>query len=223
MLRLIAPLLACLLVACQNTGYQRARAASERTEGYGEELERLARGIGLASEALRTLAENPGDSPRSNRETFQTFERERLNVLASAEDARRAFERMDGKAERFFGAWGEDAAAIQGADLKKSAETRRAALEAHYTTLEKGQTELDQALERYLQELLDLRLYLEHDLTAAGIASAREPLARLLADGQALRERIGTQVRAADGARASLAPLKEQAPAPRTPAEARVR
>lgn len=217
------PLLAFLLVACQSSGYHQARAASDRTENYGEELERLAKGIDQAAAALRTLAENPGDSPRSNRETFQTFEREQLNLRDAAADARRAFERMETKAELFFGAWSEDTAAIQGADLRKSAETRRSALEAGFRTLGSGQVELEKALEGFLAELEDLRLYLEHDLTAAGIGSAREPLTRVQTDARTLRERLGAQARAAEAARASLEPLKDQAPPPRAPARAEPR
>lgn len=215
MLRTLAslPLVALLLVhGCANAGYERASATADKTGAYRENLGRLAEVIGLASEGLRALSENPGDSPRSNRETFETYARELTNLEAAAERSRKTYGRMDGRAERFFGGWNEDTARIANADLKRGAEERRVALQANYERLAQGQLELDAALERFVRELTDLRLYLEHDLTAAGIATARATIQQAFADGAALQQRLAAQARATEAARAALAPLQAQAP-----------
>jgi hypothetical protein len=198
--------------ACQSSGYERAGATADKATKYREDLVRLREEVALASEALRALSENPGDSPRSNQGTFQTFARELANLEASAKRSRKDYGRMDGRAEEFFGAWSADAARIANADLKHSAEQRRAALEANFVTLEKGQLEVDQALTQHVQALTDLRLYLGHDLTAAGIASARSTLTKVFAEGKALEERVAAQIRATDSAHESLEPLKDLAP-----------
>lgn len=198
--------------ACASSGYERASAAADKTTAYRETLVRLHEQVGLAGEALRALSENPGDSPRSNHETFETYERELANLEAASQRAHKIYGRMDGRADRFFGGWNEDSARIENAELKKSAESRRAALQANYETLARGQLEVDLALERYVGQLQDLRLYLENDLTSAGIASARATIERAFASGSALQDQLAAQARATDAARDSLAPLKELAP-----------
>jgi predicted secreted protein len=211
MLRIPA-LVLVLTSACSSSGYERASAAADKTGAYRDNLVRLEQQVGLAAEALRALSENPGDSPRSNKETFETYTRELANLEAASKRSRKTYGKMDGRAERFFGGWNEDTARITNADLKHSAEGRRAALQANYATLERGQAEVDLALARFVGELTDLRVYLEHDLTAAGIASARSTIEQAFASAAALRAQLGAQVRASDSARGSLEPLKDLAP-----------
>lgn len=201
-----------LAPGCQTSGYQRAHATAKKTTSYREDLAQLGREAARASEALGTLGENPGDSPRSNQGTFRTFTRELANLEASAERIQKAYGRLDGRAELFFAGWSTDAERIASADLKASAAQRKQALEASFATLEKGQSEVAQVLERHLVSLRDLRLYLEHDLTAAGIESARPTLARVHSEGAALEQRIAAQIRAAEEAQEALEPLRELAP-----------
>jgi hypothetical protein len=198
--------------ACTASGYERASATADKTTTYRDNLVRLDEQVGLTTEALRALSQNPGDSPRSNQETFETFARELANLEARAERSRKTYGKMDGRAESFFGGWSQDAARISDADLKQSAEARRTALQANYQKLAAGQEAADQAVARFVRALGDLRLYLEHDLTAAGIASARRSIEKAFTDGAALQEQLRAQVRATDAARDGLAPLKDLAP-----------
>src|SRR5262245_27794980 len=211
--------------ACAYSGYERARATADKTAAYREDLEHLRAQVGLTTGALRALSENPGDSPRSNRETFETYARELANLEAAGASARKTYGRMDGRAESFFGGWTTDTAEIADADLKHSAEERRAALQANYARLAEGQQGVERALAGFVDDLHDLRTYLEHDLTAAGIASARATIAKTFQNGAALEERIAAQARATDAARGSLEPLKELAPSQQPPltGSARVR
>lgn len=216
---LAAPL-ALLPVACQTSGYARAGKTADKAEDYRDDLLRLREQVASASDALRALGENPGDSPRSNQGTFKTFERELANLEATASRARKDYGRMQERAQLFFGTWNEDAARVTDADLKKGSEERRSALQANFARLEQGQGEVEEALAKHLQSLGDLRLYLATDLTAAGIALAAPTLARVFEEGAALRQRLETQSRAADAAQASLEPLEDLAPV-RTAAGAR--
>jgi len=218
-----APALAfAFLAACASAPYERASTTADTTAEYREHIVQLASEVRLAGDGLRALRDNPGDSPRSNRETFETFARELENLESSVERSREIFERMDGRAASYFGGWSEDSARIIDANLKKSGDSRRSALRANYERLEAGQESLDRELEGYVGRLADLRIYLAHDLTAAGIASARSTIDHALAQAVALRERLREQVRLTDEARDALAPPGEAAPA-RTEASLRVR
>jgi len=209
--------------ACVSSGYERASATADKTAAYRDNLVRLGEEIGLTTEALRALSDNPGDSPRSNQETFETFERELTNLEDGAARSRKTFGKMDGRADTFFGGWSEDSAEITDADLKKSSESRRAALKANYDRLEEGQRAADEALARYVHTLTDLRRYLENDLTAAGIASASASIQRAFPDGAALRKQLEEQVRATDGAREAIEPLQDLAPSQQVRTSGRVR
>jgi len=195
--------------ACASSGYERASATADGTSAYHDDLVRLRQQVGLTTDALRALSENPGDSPRSNQETFETFARELANLEARAGRSRKTYGRMDGRAETFFGGWTEDSARITNVDLKKSAESRRVEMQASYLTLAEGQKASDQALARFVQELADLSLYLENDLTNAGIARARATIQKACADGAALQEQLDEQVRATAAAHEALAPLQD--------------
>jgi len=199
--------------ACHSSGYARAGKAADKTEDYRDDLMRLREQVASASEALQALGENPGDSPRSNQGTFQTFERELANLEDTASRAREDYGRMQERAQLFFGTWTEDAARVTDADLKKSSEERRSALQANFARLEQGQVEVEEAVAKHVQSLTDLRLYLETDLTATGIAMAAPTLARVFQEGETLRQRLESQIRAADQAQASLEPLEDLAPA----------
>jgi hypothetical protein len=200
-----------LLGSCASSGYARASATSDKTAAYHEDVVRLADQVGVATATLRALSENPGDSPRSNRETFETYAREVANLRIASKRARKDYGRLDGRADRFFGGWSEDSARITNAELKRSAEERRAALLASYEKLAQSHLETEVALERFILELDDLRVYLEHDLTAAGIASARKTIEKAFTDAAALQERLGALAEDTERASASLAPLQAQA------------
>lgn len=212
MLRILALLLVLpFALGCASSGYERASATADRTAAYRDDLVQLREQVGLAVEALRALSENPGDSPRSNKETFETYARELANLEAASRRSRKTYGRMDGRAESFFGGWSEDTARITNADLKHSAEGRRAALQANYERLAQGKLAVDLGLAGFVSELTDLSLYLEHDLTAAGIAKARATIETAFASGATLRDQLEAQVRATNSARAALAPLKDLA------------
>lgn len=213
----ILALLPCVILACASgcasrSGYERASATADKTADYRDRVVRLSDQVGLALDGLRALAENPGDSPRSNRETFQTFERELANLESLAKSSRKTYGRMDARAERFFGGWTEESAEITDADLKKSAEQRRAALQSNYEKLAEGQREADHALALFVDELTDLRSYLEHDLTAAGLDEARPTVEKAFVHGAEIRERLDALALATDDARESLTPLRALAP-----------
>jgi len=215
MLRPPALLLCVFLVtgACASrSGYARASATAEKTESYHDLVVSTREQVGLAVDALRALAENPGDSPRSNQETFQTYARELANLESLALLSRKTYGKMDARAELFFSGWTEDAAQITDAELKQSSEARRKALEANYQKLSEGQRETDQALVHFVHQLSDIRLYLEHDLTSDGIASAKKSIDKAFAEGAALQDHLSALAHASDEARAALAPLRAQAP-----------
>ena len=96
-------------------------------------------------------------------------------------------------------------------------------MQASYAHLAQGQKEADQALARFVALLTDLSLYLEHDLTSAGIASARSTIQKAFTDGAALQAQLGEQVRATDEARSALAPLQDLAPSQQRAQAGRVR
>jgi len=219
-----AVLAALAAPAClgSRAGYERASRTADRTATYREHLVRLRDQLGLTAEALGTLRASPDVLPRSNRETFQTFARELTNLDSAVERTRKDYGRMDEGALIFFGGWVSDTAAIQDADLKKRAEERRIALQANYQKVAQGHGELDAALTRHLRELEDLRVYLETDLTPAGITSVDDRIARALAVSSELQERVSDQAHATDAAQSGLTPLQAQAPSQEL-REARVR
>ena len=202
---------ALVLGACASSGYDQARTTVQRAESYGEQLGTLGERLELALEALDTLTRDPLDSPRTSRETYETFRREVANLDVQAKRVERAFGRMDAQAGTFFLDWRSETAAIVDADLKGTAESRRAVLEASFTTLSKGQVEVEAELATVTARMADLVLYLEHDLTRSGLASAREPIQRAFEESRAFLRLLEDQSAAVKAARSALEPLEAQA------------
>jgi hypothetical protein len=207
-----ALLLFAALASCRShSGYERAATTADRTAAHRENLVELRGQVGLTLDALRTLSDSPDVHPRSNRETFETFARELRNLEREAERARKSYGRMDSGAGQFFGGWGEDTAAIADADLRERADDRRKTLQASYVELSREQRDVDVALAGLVRRLDDLRIYLEHDLTAPGIAGAAEPITDALAEGARIQQRLSDVAHRTDTAQAGLEPLKAQA------------
>lgn len=194
------------------SGYERASATSRRVSDFRENTVRLGEQIDLTTASLRTLAESPGVAPRSSTETFETFERELANLEHLARDFRKLYGRMDARAQEFFGHWIEDSAAIESAELRKRADERRAALQATYRRIGAEKLSVEQALSRLLDDLRDLDLFLEQDLTASGLVSARDLIEKAVQDGARVQGLLEETARAADETREALAPLEALVP-----------
>src|SRR5262245_32425646 len=211
----LALCLAGLVGSClgPRSGYEQASATADETEEHREAVERLRDQVGLTLAPLRGLLENPSDSPGSNHETFQTFERELANLALASERSHESHERMNASAQRFFGDWSADSARIVDADLKQSAGERRETLQANYDRLARGEAAADASVERFAAHLEDLRVYLEHDLTAAGLSAARGTIAKAFDEGSKLEAQLTELVRQTDEAKKSLASLQAMTPA----------
>lgn len=205
--------LLALAAACQSgrSGYERASTTSRRIAAYRDNAERLGAGIGLTLGSLETLAQSPDVAPRSSAETFQTFERELANLEDLAAASRKLYGKMDARAQEFFGKWIEESATIENAELGKRADERREAVQASYKKIGAARLPAEQSLSRLLADLGDLRTYLEQDLTAPGLASAKDPIEKASQEGARVRELLSEIVRAADAAREALAPMEAQA------------
>jgi hypothetical protein len=208
-------MLALLASACQSrrSGYERARDTSEQLEEYRTVTLRLSDQVGLTLDSLLTLAQEPNAELRSSAETFQTFERELSNLELLSAKARRLYGKMDARAQAFFGGWTQESAMIESVELRQRAEERRAAVQASFHTLSQSRLESDLLLQRLIDQLGDLRAYLEHDLTGAGLASAKDQIAQAVQDGRALQELLGASAEAEAAAMEALAPLEARAPA----------
>jgi hypothetical protein len=213
--RLAPILLVSLAAGCQSrsSGYERARDTSQRLEAYREINLRLSDQVGLTLDSLQTLADEPDAKSFSSAETFQTFERELSNLELLAVKARRLYGKLDARAQAFFGGWTQESALIESVELRQRAEERRAAVQASFQTVSQHRLESDLLLARLIDQLGDLRAYLEHDLTGAGLASARDQIAQAVQDGRALQELLGASAAAKAVAMEALAPLEARAPA----------
>ena len=210
----LVPLLALAIAAgCQSgrTGYERASTTSRRIAAYRDNADRLREQIGLTIGSLQTLAQSPNVAPRSSAETFQTFERELANLEDLAASSRKLYGKMDARAQEFFGKWIEESATIENADLERRADERREAVQASYKKIAEQRLPTDQALARLLDELGDLRTYLEQDLTAPGLASAKDLIEKASQESARVQELLSEITQAADAAREALAPMEAQA------------
>ena len=210
----LALLLALSASACRTpTAPERAGAAFEHAENYGSALTALSDEIDFTCETLRVLQANAVDPRGSNRETFETFERGVKNLAVQLGQARRSYARMDAETHAFLGTWGTDTVTLRDANLVREAETRRASLQASFEALAREDLVLQQRVERYRLEMVDLATYLGNDLTPRGFSGAQAVIERVQQGGSALRAELALLATKVEAAREELEPLGSSAPA----------
>jgi len=203
------------LSACRTpTAPERARAAFEHAEDYGAALTALADEIDFTCETLRELQANAVDPRGSNRETFETFTRGVKNLAVRRDEARKEYARMNAETHVFLGSWGTDTVTLRDASLARQADERRASLQASFESLAREDLALQQKIERYRLELVDLATVLGHDLSPRGFSGAAAAIARAGTGGSALRAELALLATRVEGARAELEPLRAPAATP---------
>jgi len=206
--------LALAAAACRTpTAPERAGAAVDHAEDYAAVLTTLADEIDFTCETLRVLQSNAVDPRGSNRETFETFERGVKNLAVLLGKARKSYARMDAETHAFLGTWGTDTVTLRDASLAREAETQRASLQASFEALAREDLVLQQRVERYRLEMVDLATYLGNSLTPRGFSGAQPVIERVQQDGSALRAELALLSAKVAAARAELEPLREPAPA----------
>lgn len=200
------------LAACRTpTAPERASAAFEHAEDYGAALTALADEIEFTCETLRALQANAVDTRGSNRETFETFERGVKNLAVLRDEARKEYARMNAETHAFLGSWGTDTVTLRDASLAREAEGRRASLQASFESLAREDLALQQKVERYRLEMVDLATYLGNDLSPRGFSGAATAIERAGQGGSALRAELALLATKVEAARAELEPLRANA------------
>jgi hypothetical protein len=199
---------AALLAGCLSTpGYERAEKVRERLASQRASVVAISAEIDRTGEALAELGRGEGDP----RPVFERFV-ESLQAMLDASDEAADDARSAESAWRAFArAWERDTAGIGSTSVRERADRRRAETSTLFDGLRGAQVRAEEALQPYLDELSDLRKYLENDVTPAGLESAKDLFAAAQQSGGRVRERFQDLASRIDQVRKAIAPVQ---PAP---------
>ena len=172
--------------ACHSTGVTRADDTAASMRAMHRELAAAPDKVTAVSKALDELAQDGGDMKAE----FAFLGRSVDALVTHRDEIRDLRSKVAASRARYTTAWENDLRSIADADLRRRAEDRHREVVSKFDQLAREADSGRAEFEPWMQRVLDVRTYLENDLTAAGIASVRDRVREIGNGTRAVNNRI---------------------------------
>lgn len=186
--KIVAALFGCVLVAGCSSGGGRtdeSKKAVDSLSGTRQQLVKAKQEVQQANASLDKLAAG-GNLEQS----YSQFTKEVADVKAEGDRTRAKAKDMRERGRQYVANWEKEMSEVSNAELKAGAEQRRAKVKQRYDQIESSARAAGDAYRPYLQNLQDIQQALAHDLTPAGVNSAKPAIAKARAEGVTLQQRL---------------------------------
>jgi len=140
------------------------------------------------------------------RQPYDNYCTEVSKLEAQADNVKARAKDMNQRAAEYEQKWQQDSEAITSPELRASAESRRAAVNAQYETIRQNAQAAKAAYEPFLKDLKELQSYLKNDMTSAGVQSASSMITKINTDGQNLNAKLDALSGSLNATAAALSP-----------------
>jgi hypothetical protein len=179
--------LVCLLAgACALTGRDRTDAALDGMKRTRQGIDRVVKACADGNAALANLVKTPGASPRP---FFDNFSNQVSILEAEISAARDRNVAMHEDTNAFFQAWEQELGSVRNVEIKAAAQQRRAELKDAYAKVRAASQAAQEVADPFVRDLNDLRVYLDHDLSPAGITAAKDSIAKIGGESEVVAKR----------------------------------
>ena len=138
--------------------------------------------------------------------SYKKLEQNIKKAEAAGESAQARAEDMREHAADYIKSWQEENEKLRDPNLKAAADERNAKIADHYNDYALLAGEARKAYWPFLQDLKDLKNYLQNDLTAGGVDKAKPTIKKAVEDGNTLNQRIAALANQLDQLTAELSP-----------------
>jgi ElaB/YqjD/DUF883 family membrane-anchored ribosome-binding protein len=172
--------------ACAITGRDRTDSTLDGLKRTRLAIDRVVRACADGNAALANLTKTPGASPRP---FFESFSRQASILESEIADARDRNVAMHEDTNTFFQMWEQELGSVRNAEIKAAAQQRRAELKEAYAKVRTASQAAQDVADPFVRDLNDLRVYLDHDLSPAGIAAAKDTIAKIGFESETVSKR----------------------------------
>ena len=190
------------------TGVDQAEAAAQSMRDFKQALADAPDKITAVSTSLDALAKEGGDMKAE----FGTFSGNVDSLITHRDKLRALRKGVEDSRAKFTGEWEKRMADIKNEDLRKRAEERRNAVVSKFGDLNKVADSGREEFEPWMQLVLDVRTYLEHDLNPAGVASVKDQVGKIKSGASSVNKKINTVVTGLDDMGKAIAAAKPPEP-----------
>lgn len=184
----LAAVLAVLALAgCSHSGYERSNRFSNELDEFATHSIATQEAINEVIVALRDLIRQPSSDLVPQYKTYKE----------AVDDMRRAVDRFSSEfddvaraGDEYFRTWEADSSLIESADVRAVSEERRTIQLERYRAVFQNAEQIEADMQPFLSKLNDVRIYLDSDLTLAGVNAAAPFLNDVESRGFPLRDRL---------------------------------
>ena len=197
-----------IFAGCVSHSYDKGAATSAALQSSADKITEVSIKVNDTLAALNNLTfKSQGDL----RDQFDAFSSsiKKLNETRAGLDAK-IFE-MQAKAQSYLASWSDQTTNIQSEDLRQRSAQRKDEVTAKLKTVEDSYQGVQNSFKPFTQDLKDIQTYLGTDLTAGGVASIKDVVAKTKVDAVPLRDSIKQLQASFSNLSASLSPIMPNA------------
>ena len=142
--------------------------------------------IAAVTNSLNALVEEGGDMQAE----FDTFDRDINNLVSHREQFRKLKGSVDSSRSAFTEAWAERHLTIKSDELRNRSKERRAKVIARFDEVNELVVDAKTEFQPWLEEVIDIRTYLESDLNPGGVASIADVASRASKNAEKVKSKI---------------------------------
>lgn len=197
--------------ACQSAGHQKAESTAMHMEDLSAAVTSMKQKASSCAATLATVVEKGAVDPKP---PFEQYKKDVAAVVDGLANAESHLKSMKAEGQTYFAEWEKQSATIQDADLRKSADERRArlskAVEAVSTAMDAARAEI----KPFVATIQDVQTYLSNDLTPDGIKSVGGKSKQLGKDAKSIGDKLDDVVEALEKGAPEFKTAKPPPPPP---------
>ena len=191
-LKLIATNLAlaatlAVLAGCVSKSYDKGAVTAKSLQTSAAAVGATSQSLYDVLGAMDKLTFKPQGDLRNQYDAFVTASK---NLSKSVGKLDAAVAEVHAKADAYFTDWTNHTAMIQSADLRQRSLDRKAEVSGKVADVTASYDKLKLAIQPFTIDLKDMETYLDTDLTAGGIATLKDTVAKTKVDAVPLRDAI---------------------------------
>lgn len=183
----VAAVICSLAVGCRSTGRKRTTKTESSLASTENRMESAKAQVDTTLEAMDGLRDKSG---RDLERQYALFKKEVGRMESMADAARGQARAMKAGAEIYFAAWEQGAAELNDEELQRFAAERREEIRRKYQSLLSAMTELGEACNPFILDLVNVVRFLDLDLTPVSVRMLGDRISKARQDGDAVREKI---------------------------------
>ena len=169
--------------------FKRSTELSKEASKTSEDVNRYVTQLDKTEKALYLVGQAPS---KVLKKRYESFSKELTKLEAAQKHATADIDHMQSEGAEYFGAWDTSIGKISNPELQQASAERRSRTMKEFDDLTASLSDADSQLPVFMSELLDLKTFMETDLSAESVSKADGMILKSQSDSQALESELRT-------------------------------